>query len=47
MTPAATTVILVRHGETTWNVEHRLQGQLLPGPPLNHMGWRQARAVSS
>lgn len=40
---AATAAILlvVRHGETDWNVEHRLQGQLDPG--LNATGQLQAQ----
>lgn len=46
MSPQATTVILVRHGETDWNLEHRLQGQLQPGPPLNAEGIQQAHVVA-
>jgi probable phosphoglycerate mutase len=34
----------VRHGETDWNVEKRLQGQL--DVPLNAVGRAQARAVA-
>jgi broad specificity phosphatase PhoE len=33
-------LVLVRHGESTWNAEHRLQGQL--DPPLSETGRRQA-----
>src|SRR3954454_14570443 len=33
-------LILVRHGESTWNAEHRLQGQL--DPPLSAAGREQA-----
>jgi probable phosphoglycerate mutase len=33
-------LILVRHGESTWNAEHRLQGQL--DPPLSDTGREQA-----
>ena len=38
-----TTLVLVRHGETDWNVEGRYQGQA--DPPLNERGRRQARRV--
>ena len=45
--PATTcTLVLVRHGETTWNVEGRLQGQQLPGPSLSERGKEQARAMA-
>jgi probable phosphoglycerate mutase len=37
-------LILVRHGESTWNAEERLQGQL--DPPLSERGREQARALS-
>ena len=33
-------LFLVRHGESTWNAEHRLQGQL--DPPLSETGRAQA-----
>ena len=33
-------VILVRHGETTWNAEQRLQGQ--DNAPLSQRGVQQA-----
>ena len=32
-TPHLTRLCLVRHGETSWNAEHRVQGQL--DVPLN------------
>ncbi len=41
----ATLFTLVRHGETDWNLEHRLQGQLQPGPSLNTTGQQQAVMV--
>jgi broad specificity phosphatase PhoE len=37
-TPAR--LLLVRHGQSTWNHEHRIQGQL--DPPLSEEGRRQA-----
>lgn len=36
-------LLLVRHGESTWNAEHRLQGQL--DPPLSQTGREQAREL--
>jgi probable phosphoglycerate mutase len=33
-------LLLVRHGQSTWNNEHRIQGQL--DPPLSEEGRRQA-----
>ena len=39
-----TTLCLVRHGETAWNAEHRVQGQL--DIPLNAVGHRQAKCVA-
>jgi 2,3-bisphosphoglycerate-dependent phosphoglycerate mutase len=36
-------LLLVRHGESTWNREHRIQGQL--DPPLSDEGRRQAERV--
>ena len=39
-----TQLCIVRHGETAWNAEHRVQGQL--DIPLNAMGLAQAAAVA-
>ena len=42
----ATRVIAVRHGETAWNVETRMQGQL--DIPLNDKGrWQAARVAAA
>jgi broad specificity phosphatase PhoE len=38
-------LILVRHGQSTWNQEHRIQGQL--DPPLSAEGRRQAALVGA
>ncbi|HVY05704.1 MAG TPA: histidine phosphatase family protein [Burkholderiales bacterium] len=38
-----TTLFLVRHGETDWNVEGRIQGHL--DVPLNALGLSQAKAL--
>jgi broad specificity phosphatase PhoE len=35
------TLLIIRHGQTTWNVEHRLPGQL-PGVDLTEEGRKQA-----
>ncbi|GJP40162.1 hypothetical protein CLOM_g24444 [Closterium sp. NIES-68] len=44
--PAGSTdVVLVRHGETFWNHDHRLQGQL--DTELNAAGLAQAQAVAA
>ncbi len=40
-----TSLILVRHGETDWNVEGRYQGQA--DPPLNEHGREQARKTAA
>ena len=40
----ANQLILVRHGESTWNAEERLQGQL--DPPLSERGREQSRALA-
>jgi len=38
-------ILLVRHGETTWNVSRRLQGNVVPGPGLTERGIQQSRCV--
>lgn len=40
-----TTLYMVRHGETPWNVEGRYQGQL--DPPLSKKGHQQAQATAN
>lgn len=40
-----TRLCIVRHGETAWNAEHRVQGQL--DVPLNAIGQAQALAASN
>lgn len=45
MTAAACEVVLVRHGETDWNLLQRIQGQSKEAPPLNATGCAQAEAV--
>lgn len=42
--PAATRICFVRHGETDWNVEKRIQGQI--DIPLNEKGRAQALAMA-
>ncbi len=39
-----TTIVLVRHGETDWNRDNRLQGHA--DPPLNAAGRAQARSLA-
>jgi probable phosphoglycerate mutase len=41
----ATTILLIRHGETAWNAERRLQGHL--DIPLNAEGERQAALLGT
>jgi broad specificity phosphatase PhoE len=36
--------VLIRHGQSTWNRDHRIQGQL--DPPLSDEGRRQAEMVA-
>jgi len=36
--------VLIRHGQSTWNQEHRIQGQL--DPPLSTEGRRQAELLA-
>jgi broad specificity phosphatase PhoE len=38
-------LVIVRHGESTWNAQERLQGQL--DPPLSERGREQARALGA
>ena len=38
-----TRLFLIRHGQSTWNSEHRIQGQL--DPPLSDEGRRQAELI--
>jgi len=37
--------VLIRHGQSTWNEEHRIQGQL--DPPLSEVGRRQAALLGA
>jgi broad specificity phosphatase PhoE len=39
------TLLIIRHGQTTWNAEHRLPGQL-PGVVLNDTGKQQAARLA-
>jgi probable phosphoglycerate mutase len=41
----STTLLLVRHGETDWNREHRFQGHA--DQPLNEAGRAQARVLAT
>jgi broad specificity phosphatase PhoE len=40
------TILLIRHGQSTWNIEHRLPGHL-PGVALTEEGRRQAQRLAS
>ena len=42
--PEATRILAIRHGETAWNVDTRLQGHL--DIPLNALGLRQAQHLA-
>lgn len=44
LTLTPTTIILIRHGETDWNIERRYQGQ--DGPGLNDTGRAQAQQIA-
>jgi probable phosphoglycerate mutase len=44
VTEHATRIVAIRHGETTWNVQTRIQGQLDIG--LNETGRRQAQRLA-
>src|SRR6476620_8205705 len=43
-TQLTTTIVLIRHGETAWNAERRLQGHI--DVALNAEGLRQAEALA-
>src|SRR5574340_379064 len=39
------TLLFIRHGQTTWNVEHRLPGQL-PGISVHEKGIQQVKQLA-
>lgn len=39
------TLLVIRHGQTTWNIEHRLPGQV-PGVMLTETGHKQAERLA-
>jgi 2,3-bisphosphoglycerate-dependent phosphoglycerate mutase len=43
--PSPARLLLIRHGQSTWNREHRIQGQL--DPPLSEEGRRQAALLGA
>lgn len=43
--PAAARLFLIRHGQSTWNRDHRIQGQL--DPPLSEEGRLQAELLGA
>ncbi|CAL8465578.1 g5114 [Coccomyxa elongata] len=47
MTVASTDILLLRHGETDWNLQFRLQGQHPEDPPLNATGTEQSRVLAN
>ncbi len=47
MTPAGTTLLLVRHGATAHTAERRYSGCTGASPPLSEVGERQAAAVAA
>lgn len=45
--PTGTTLVLVRHGRSVWNVEDRFQGAGVPGPGLDAVGVAQAERTAA
>eukprot|EP01025_Chloroclados_australasicus_P057620 TRINITY_DN7191_c0_g2_i1.p1 TRINITY_DN7191_c0_g2~~TRINITY_DN7191_c0_g2_i1.p1 ORF type:complete len:281 (-),score=27.36 TRINITY_DN7191_c0_g2_i1:357-1199(-) len=46
MTNQATTLVIIRHGETEWNLNQIIQGQTDEEAPLNNQGLLQADAIT-